>query len=60
MINQRKQTCWVMRNRDWAMLKIESLQKLKNSDKKEGGSADAKSLVLHLDCTGLIIICISS
>ena len=37
------------------MLKIESLQKFKNSDKKEGGSADAKPSVLQLDCTGLMV-----
>lgn len=42
------------------MLKIESLQKFKNSDKKEGGYADAKSLVPQLDCSGLMVSCLSS
>lgn len=37
------------RNTTWAMLKIE----LKNSDNKEGRSADAKFLDLQLDCSGL-------
>lgn len=41
------------------MLKIESLQQFKNSNEKEGGSADAKSLLLQLDCSGLMVICIS-
>lgn len=43
-------------NTTWAMLKIE----FKNSDNKEGGSADAKFLDLQLDCSGLSVICISS
>lgn len=36
-------------------VKIESLQKFKNSDEKEDGSADAKSLVLQLDCSALMV-----
>lgn len=56
MMNGRKQTCWMTRSRDMGnAVKIESLQKFKNSDEKEDGSADAKSLVLQLDCSALMV-----
>lgn len=44
------------KNTTRAMLEIE----FKNSDNKEGGSADTKFLDLQLDCSGLRVICISS
>jgi len=55
MINQRKQTCWMMRSRDLGNAENSHCRSLKIQIKKDSDSGDDKSLVLQLDCTCLTV-----